>query len=36
MKLVNYIKQKVKDYLAKRKFKKRLKELAKRDPFIYR
>lgn len=35
-KLIEWLVNKVKDYKKKRKFKKKLEELKKRDPFIYK
>lgn len=34
-KLIDWLVKKVKDYQKKRRFKKKLEELKKRDPFIY-
>lgn len=34
-KLVNWIIEKIENYKRKKKFKKKLEELRKRDPFIY-
>lgn len=34
-KLIEWIKSKIEDYKRKKKFKKKLEELRKRDPFIY-
>ncbi len=33
--MVGWIKTKIKEWKAKRAFKKRLKELREKDPFIY-
>lgn len=33
--MVGWIKRKIAEYKAKRELEKRLKELRKRDPFIY-
>ena len=35
MKLINWIVKKYQDWKRKRKFKKKIEELRKRDPFIY-
>lgn len=35
-KLINWIKNKIQEYKDKKKFKKKLEELRKRDPFIYK
>lgn len=34
--LINWIKNKIQEYKDKKKFKKKLEELRKRDPFIYK
>lgn len=34
-KLIQWINEKIQDYKRKKKFKKKLEELKKRDPFIY-
>ncbi len=34
-KLINWIKEKIEDYKRKKRFKKRIEELKKRDPFTY-
>ena len=34
-KIYNWILEKIEDYKRKKRFKKKLKELQKRDPFIY-
>lgn len=36
MKLVNYIKSLYRDYKRNRLYKKKIKELKKRDPFTYK
>ncbi len=36
IKLLNWIFNKIDDYKRKRRFKKKLKELRKRDPFVYK
>jgi hypothetical protein len=35
-KLLNWIKSKIDNYKRKKRFKEKLKELKKRDPFIYK
>jgi hypothetical protein len=35
-KLLNWIKSKIDNYKKKKRFKEKLKELKKRDPFIYK
>lgn len=35
-KLIDWVKEKIEDYKRKKRFKKRIEELKKRDPFIYR
>ena len=35
-KLINWIKDLIKKYKKKKEFKKKLEELRKRDPFIYK
>ncbi len=35
-KIINWIKQKIFEFKQRRKFNKKLKELKKRDPFIYK
>lgn len=35
MKIIEWIITKIDDYKRKKRFKKKLKELQKRDPFIY-
>lgn len=35
-KLINWIIEKIEDYKNKKRFKKKLKELKERDPFIYK
>jgi hypothetical protein len=35
-KLINKLKQLYKNYKLKKEFKKKIKELRKRDPFIYK
>jgi len=35
-KIYNWILKKIEDYKRKRRFKKKLEELKKRDPFIYK
>lgn len=35
-KLINWVKEKIENYKRKKRFKKRIEELKKRDPFIYR
>jgi hypothetical protein len=35
IKLINWIKEKIEDYKRKKRFKKRIEELKKRDPFTY-
>lgn len=34
-KFISWILEKIKDYKRKKRFKKKIKELKKRDPFIY-
>jgi hypothetical protein len=34
-KLINWIKEKIEEYKRKKRFKKRIEELKKRDPFTY-
>jgi len=34
--MINWIKKKYKDWKMERLYKKRIKELKKRDPFIYK
>jgi len=34
-KIIEWIKDKIREYKRKRRFKKKLEELKKRDPFIY-
>jgi hypothetical protein len=34
-KIFNWIKEKIADYKRKKRFKKKLEELKKNDPFIY-
>jgi len=34
--LIDWVKKKIDDYKRKRRFKKKLEELKKRDPFIYK
>jgi hypothetical protein len=34
-KLLQWISKKIQDYRRKKKFKKKIEELKKRDPFIY-
>jgi hypothetical protein len=34
-KLLQWISEKIQDYRRKKKFKKKIEELKKRDPFIY-
>ena len=34
-KIYNWLLEKIEDYKRKKRFKKKLKELQKRDPFIY-
>ena len=36
MKIINWIKDKIRTFKRERKFKKRLKEMKKRDPFTYK
>jgi hypothetical protein len=35
IKLIDWIKEKIEDYKRKKRFKKRIEELKKRDPFTY-
>jgi hypothetical protein len=35
-KIYNWLLEKIEDYKRKKRFKKKLKELQKRDPFIYK
>jgi hypothetical protein len=35
IRLINWIKEKIEDYKRKKRFKKRIEELKKRDPFTY-
>jgi hypothetical protein len=35
IKLINWIKEKIEDYKRKKRFKKKIEELKKRDPFTY-
>lgn len=35
-KIYNWILEKVENYKRKRRFKKKLKELQKKDPFVYK
>lgn len=35
-KLIDWVKEKIENYKRKKRFKKRIEELKKRDPFIYR
>ena len=35
IKLISWIKEKIEDYKRKKRFKKRIEELKKRDPFTY-
>jgi hypothetical protein len=35
-KIYNWILEKIEDYKRKKRFKKKLEELRKRDPFIYK
>lgn len=35
MKLINWIKKKFNEYQKNRRFKKKIKELKKQDPFVY-
>lgn len=34
-KIIEWVKSKIENYKRKKKFKKKLEELRKRDPFIY-
>lgn len=36
MKIIKWVLEKIQDYKRKRRFKKKLEELQKRDPFIYK
>jgi hypothetical protein len=35
-KIINWFLEKIEDYKRKKRFKKKLEELRKRDPFIYK
>jgi hypothetical protein len=35
-KLINWFKNKIQEYKDKKKFKKKIEELRKRDPFVYK
>jgi hypothetical protein len=35
-KLINWLTNLIKEYKRKRKFKKKVREMKKRDPFVYR
>jgi hypothetical protein len=35
-KIYNWLLEKIEDYKRKKRFKKKLKELQKRDPFVYK
>ena len=36
MKIINWIKSKIKSFKKNKEFKKKMKELKKRDPFTYK
>lgn len=36
MKIIKWVLEKIQDYKRKRRFKKKLEELQKRDPFVYK
>lgn len=33
--IINWLKTKIENYKSKKRFKKRMEELRKRDPFVY-
>lgn len=35
MKLINWVKKQIEEYKRKKRFKKKIEELKKRDPFTY-
>jgi hypothetical protein len=35
-KILNWVKEKIEDYKRKKRFKKKMEELKKRDPFVYK